>query len=79
MKRTQQLTLPIFGNAFLHALVEVVEDPKEHRVRVRPVALPGWVKFPKALRELGARYEVDELRPLRGGAWGTAGKIRRVP
>jgi hypothetical protein len=76
--KSQQLTLPIFGDAVPNAVVEVVEDPHEHRARVRPRGLTGWVKFPRALRQLGARYEVDELRPLRGGAWGTAGQIRRL-
>lgn len=76
--KQRQLTLPIFGEAIKYALVEVVEDPAQHRARVRPAGLTGWVKFPRALRELGARYEVDELRPLRGGAWTPAGEIRRV-
>lgn len=62
-------------------IVEVVLDPVSQRLRVRPVSriFSGWVKFPKALREPGARYAVEELEAIRNFAsWDARGKIERV-
>jgi hypothetical protein len=76
-----QLKLPYLGGLssrapLCSALVEVVED--HGRLRVRPLARPGWVKFPRALRVLGAVYRVEKLLPRPGGAWTASGRIRRV-
>ncbi len=76
-----QLILPILEelpnrSLVTQALVEVVFD--EARLRVRPVEYPGWVRFPKHLRKPGARYRVEALKPLPGGAWVAVGRIRRV-
>jgi hypothetical protein len=82
MSAALQLELPHMGELprmpVRNAVVEVVLDENEGRARVRPVDFPGWVKFPRHLREPGARYRVDELRPRPGGAWAAAGRIRRV-
>jgi hypothetical protein len=82
MSAALQLELPFVGELprmpVRNAVVEVVVDDKEGRPRVRPVNFAGWVKFPRHLREPGARYRVDELRPRPGGAWAAAGRIRRV-
>jgi hypothetical protein len=78
-----QLTFPTLEDAAAradvpNALVEVVVDEREGRVRVRPVDRTGWVKFPKRLRVPGALYRVGCLRPRPGGAWTATGAIRRV-
>lgn len=83
MSAALQLTLPTLEDAaartpVANALVEVVVDELEDRVRVRPLDRQGWVKFPKRLREPGARYRVERLEPRPGGSWAASGKIRRV-
>lgn len=77
-RRAKQLTLPIFGDAIPNALLEVIADPKEKRLRVRPLDFSGWVKFPKHLRIVGARYIVELLKPRGGGSWTATGSIRKV-
>lgn len=82
MKRLQrQLELPFLGEELPGehrggVIVEVVLDGK--RPRVRPIDRTGWVRFPEHLRTVGAHYAVEELTPLRGGAWTVRGRIRRV-
>lgn len=81
MSAALQFTLPLFrfgDEGIEKALVEVVIDEKEHRPRVQPVGLTGWVKFPTRLRNPGAIYEVELLKPRPGGAWTATGRIRRV-
>lgn len=83
MKREVQLLLPTLEDipnraAVANALVEVVLDERGGRARVRPLDFLGWVRFPKRLREPGAVYRVETLRPLPGGAWAAVGKIQRV-
>lgn len=65
---------------FPNAIVEVVLDPESRKLRVRPVSriLSGWVRFPRALREAGARYAVERLESLRDASWNAAGRIERV-
>lgn len=81
MSAALQLELPHLGGelareAAAGVVVEVVLDGE--RPRVRPVDRAGWVRFPKRLREPGARFRVERLVPIRGGAWAATGRIRRV-
>ena len=81
MSAALQLELPFLGDeparsAAAGVVVEVVLDGD--RPRVRPVDRAGWVRFPKRLRDVGARYRVERLTPIRGGAWAATGRIRRV-
>ncbi len=81
MSAALQLELPFLGverQPVQNAIVEVVLDERERRVRVRPLDLEGWVRFPNHLREPGAVFRVETLVPLRGGAWAARGKIRRL-
>ena len=82
MSAALQLELPHLGGLprepVPNALVEVVWDAGEERLRVRPLDREGWVKFPRHLRLEGARYRVECLHPRRGGAWTATGRIRRV-
>jgi hypothetical protein len=62
----------------------VVECYKEgNKLRIRPVSEgynKKWaVQFPKELRELGAKYVVDELRESgSGGFYRAHGNIRKL-
>jgi hypothetical protein len=75
MSAAEQLELPLYAE-LRGEIVECVQVGK--KARVRPLRFAGWVKFPRALREVGARYFVERLRPRPGGAWTAAGEIRRV-
>lgn len=52
------------------------------RLRVVPKAgsgfLPWFVSFPHALREDGARFSVERLRPTARGYYRAAGQITRI-
>lgn len=61
-----------------NALVEVVLIGK--KPRVRPVGDQRFVWFPRNLRIVGARYQVELLRSRHDGekSWTAAGRISRV-
>ena len=62
-------------------IVECVEERGKLRVRVlSPGYQAGWYcQFPRALREKGARYVVDELRTSsRGGFYRAFGNIKKL-
>ncbi|MEM9694171.1 MAG: PQQ-binding-like beta-propeller repeat protein [Myxococcota bacterium] len=62
-------------------LVECYKDGSKFRMRVLSDGYEGdWnVQFPKALREEGARYVVDEvLESARGGFYRAKGNIKKV-
>ena len=63
-------------------VLECFEDGSRPRVRVvSPGHDPAWhVQFPKGIREPGARYLVEGVRPAaRGGFYRAYGEIRRLP
>ncbi|MCG5218255.1 WGR domain-containing protein [Streptosporangium soli] len=62
-------------------IVECVREGDRLRVRViSPGFEDGWnVQFPKGVREAGARYLVDGVRPSgRGGFYRVQGEVRRL-
>lgn len=56
--------------------VSIVYDPIRKKLRARASGM--WVRFPRALREHGSVYEVDELIPDGRGALIACGRIARV-
>ncbi|MFF0312325.1 WGR domain-containing protein [Streptosporangium sp. NPDC004379] len=61
-------------------VVECVREGERLRVHVVSPGYESWnVQFPKAIREAGARYLVEDVRPSgRGGFYRTYGEIRRL-
>ena len=62
-------------------VVECFRDGSQLRVRVvSPGFKKGWhVQFPRASREEGARYVVDQVLPsARGGFYRALGHIRKL-
>ncbi|MFC0861183.1 WGR domain-containing protein [Sphaerimonospora cavernae] len=61
-------------------VVECVREGERLRVRVASPGYEAWnVQFPKDIREAGARYLVESVRPSgRGGFYRTCGEIRRL-
>ncbi|WP_204052057.1 WGR domain-containing protein [Microbispora siamensis] len=61
-------------------VVECVREGERLRVRVTSPGYEAWnVQFPKDIREPGARYLVEGVRPAgRGGFYRTYGEIRRL-
>ncbi|GAB2464272.1 WGR domain-containing protein [Streptosporangium sandarakinum] len=61
-------------------VVECVREGERLRVHVVSPGYESWnVQFPKAVREAGARYLVEDVRPSgRGGFYRAYGEIRRL-
>ncbi|MBP2704635.1 WGR domain-containing protein [Microbispora sp. RL4-1S] len=61
-------------------VLECVREGDRLRVRVSSAGYEGWnVQFPRDIREEGARYLVEGLRPSgRGGFYRVSGEIRRL-
>ncbi|MEU4222833.1 WGR domain-containing protein [Nonomuraea sp. NPDC026600] len=61
-------------------VVECEQEGERLRVRVISPGYEGWnVQFPKDIREAGARYLVDGVRPAgRGGFYRAYGEIKRL-
>lgn len=61
-------------------VVECVQQGSRTRVHVVSEGYePSWnVQFPRAIREVGARYVVDALHPASGGFYRVRGDIRRL-
>jgi hypothetical protein len=61
-------------------IVECIDD--HGRIRVRVIGdgyQPAWnVQFPRAMREVGARYVVDEIHEAGRGFYRVRGEIRRL-
>jgi predicted DNA-binding WGR domain protein/outer membrane protein assembly factor BamB len=68
------------SNAGDGVVVECVREGDRLRVRVVSPGYESWnVQFPKGIREAGARYLVEDVRPSgRGGFYRTYGEIRRL-
>lgn len=61
------------------AIVAIILDEKQNRLRAKAVGVTGFIRFPKRLREVGAIYRVERLIPLYGGrSWCACGEIKRV-
>jgi len=61
----------------MKALVKIVMDQNENRLRVIPINGSGWVRFPRHLRIEGATYEC-ELKASKSGSWIAVGDIKKV-
>lgn len=73
-----QLALP---STFVGVVVECRRFGR--RLRVVPATggayLPWFVSFPQSLRQDGARYSVERLRPVARGYYRAVGQITRIP
>ncbi len=58
-------------------LVQIVFDPQKSKPRALVVNTGLWTRFPNKLRELGAVYQVEELR-LSGSSYIAVGNINKV-
>jgi hypothetical protein len=61
-------------------VLECFKDGGKLRVRViSPGYNQNWrCQFPKGIREVGARYVVDEIREARGGFYRAYGNIKKL-
>ena len=62
-------------------LLECVQDSGRPRVRVlsKGYHKDWWVQFPRDVREVGAKYVVDDVRETAaGGFYRASGEIRKV-
>lgn len=55
------------------SIVEIIYDPKTRKPRAR--FGHGWVRFPKKLRIYGRRYQIETMKPGKGGSWIASGRI----
>lgn len=62
----------------MKAIVKVIYDSGKGKLRVQPVGMSGFVRFPNHLRIEGAMYEVENLKPGRAGSWIASGAIKPV-
>ena len=61
-----------------NAIVKVIYANGRPRVVPEGFESRGFVRFPKHLRDLGARYRVALLREGKSGSWIAMGNITKV-